>query len=434
LNIVEMASYITQVNLYMSAGTQIDLMVTLPGGPAHFNSMSSLNQLQDITDLLPEYAPDVLAQIPEGWIDATVLNGRIYAVPTLNDKTSRFGFACRTDILEETGVDPESVKTATDLGNLFAKVKELHPEMKNIAAAGTHKIINGSYLIGMDDRFVKYDGLGDGDNQIINILPGDGSTIHNTYEREEYIHTCEVLRDWYEKGYISKDAPIYGGAAEETVAMGDGFGQFQSYADGTVLTASSSYGHDMTILYLEDEGMVTTGSLRQFTWAVPVTAQEPEAALRFLNLIYTDPAIGNLLAWGIEGVHYQVMEDGTTDFLEGEDITTCKYYISWPFLGNSFLDGSIVRSGNAPDLPAIRRDANFKAKVTEFNGFGFDASEMSNEVTVITSIIEEYRPSMACGQYTEERYNEFVQKLKDAGADDYLALIQSQLDAWLADH
>ena len=96
--------------------------------------------------------------------------------------------------------------------------------------------------------------------------------------------------------------------------------------------------------------------------------------------------------------------------------------------------GSIVRSGNAPDLPAIRRDANFKAKVTEFNGFGFDASEMSNEVTVITSIIEEYRPSMACGQYTEERYNEFVQKLKDAGADDYLALIQSQLDAWLADH
>ncbi|MBO5998054.1 MAG: carbohydrate ABC transporter substrate-binding protein [Lachnospiraceae bacterium] len=172
LNIVEMASYITQVNLYMSAGTQIDLMVTLPGGPAHFNSMSSLNQLQDITDLLPEYAPDVLAQIPEGWIDATVLNGRIYAVPTLNDKTSRFGFACRTDILEETGVDPESVKTATDLGDLFAKVKELHPEMKNIAAAGTHKIINGSYLIGMDDRFVKYDGLGDGDNQIINILPG----------------------------------------------------------------------------------------------------------------------------------------------------------------------------------------------------------------------------------------------------------------------
>ncbi|MBO5998163.1 MAG: extracellular solute-binding protein [Lachnospiraceae bacterium] len=100
LNIIDMASYITQVNLYMSSGTQIDLMVTLPGGPAHFNVMSSLKQLDDITDLVPEYAPDALAALPEGWLDATLLDGRIYALPTLNDKTGRLAFACRTDILE----------------------------------------------------------------------------------------------------------------------------------------------------------------------------------------------------------------------------------------------------------------------------------------------------------------------------------------------
>ncbi len=432
LNIVEMASYITQVNLYMSAGTQIDLMVTLPGGPAHFNSMSALNQLQDITDLLPEYAPDVLAQIPEGWTDATLYNGRLYAVPTMTDKTARMGLICRTDILEETGIDPASIRTTDDIDALCAKVKELYPNMHNILAAGTHKIINGSYLFNFDGTIIGYDGLGDGDNQLINVIDGDGSTIHNTYERDIYLHTCEVLKDWYEKGYISKDAPVFGGAAEETISMGDGFAQLQRSSDGTVYTSASSFGHDMTIIPLEEQALITTGALRQMTWAVPTTAQEPEAALRFLNLIFTDARIGNLLQWGIEGVHYQITEDGTADFMEGEDLTSCRYYVGWPFLGNSFLEGTLVRKGNNPKIGSIRKEANYNAKVTAFNGFSFDASSMSNEVSVITSIIEEYRPSFACGQYTEERYNEFIQKLKDAGVDEYIALIQSQLDEWIA--
>ncbi|MBO5998636.1 MAG: ABC transporter substrate-binding protein [Lachnospiraceae bacterium] len=432
LNLSEMASYITQVNLYMSAGTQIDLMVTLPGGPAHFNSMSSLNQLEDITDLLPEYAPDVLPLLPDGWLDATKINDRIYAVPTLNDKTSRFAFVCRTDILEETGVDPATIKTADDIRDLCLKAKELHPEMKNIIATGTNKVIAGSFLINDDGKFVQFDGLGDGDNQLINILEGDGTTIHNTYEREEYVHTCEVLREWYELGLISKDAPIYGGAAEETISMGDAFGEFQTYPEGTVLTSSSNFGHDMTLIYLVDNALITTGGLRQFTWAVPTTAQEPEAALRFLNLLYTDPEVINLITWGIEGEHYQVMEDGTIDFVNGENATTCKYYVGWPFLGNSFLDGVLVRYGNAPDLPAIRYASNHSANVTEFNGFSFNTDDLANQITVITSTVSEYRPSLACGQYTEERYNEFLTKLKDNGADEYIATVQEQLDAWLA--
>ncbi|MBO5998162.1 MAG: DUF3502 domain-containing protein [Lachnospiraceae bacterium] len=304
--------------------------------------------------------------------------------------------------------------------------------MNNIIAAGTNKIIAGSYLIGMDGHFVPYDGLGDGDNQLINIIDGDGSTIHNTYERDIYIHTCEVLKDWHDKGLISKDAPIYSGAAEATIAADDGFGYFQSYSDGTVLSASGANGHDMTIIYVVDNSLVTTGKLRQFTWAVPSTAQEPEAALKFLNLLYTDAELVNLITWGIEGVHYQKLEDGTITFMDGEDVASCKYYVSWPFLGNSFLDGILVRAGSDPGLPAVWRESNHKAKVTDFNGFSFDSSSMTNEITIITSVVEEYRPSMACGQYTEERYNEFVEKLKASGVDDYIAMIQEQLDAWLA--
>ena len=36
--------------------------------------------------------------------------------------------------------------------------------------------------------------------------------------------------------------------------------------------------------------------------------------MKYLNLMYTDPDIMNLLALGVEGVHYEMTDDGTIDF------------------------------------------------------------------------------------------------------------------------
>ena len=433
LNILEMGNYTQQLNLMISGNEKLDLMVTLPGDSAHFNSMTSQNQLMDITDMLNEYAPELLETVPESWLTGTTINGRIYSVTSMGDKATPLGFACRTDVLEETGIDPSTLKTADDFEELFAKVTELHPEMTPVAT-GSQKILTAPYLIDTEGNFVKYDGLGDGDNSLVGIMEGDGTTIQNNYTRQVYIDTSLRFKEWYDNGWVYADGANYKETQEALIAGGACFGLFKCFATGAESTESASCGYDMTIIQIDPSPEINTGMLRKFSWAVPVTATEPEAAVKFMNLLFTDEEIVNLITWGIEGTHYQVLEDGTIDFMDGQDANTSGYYIGdeTAILGNGFL--AKVWTGNSPTLREDTYEVNMNATVSPYTGFSFNSEGFENQVAAITQTIQQYRPSFGCGLYTEDYYNEFISKLEDNGVNEYIAYIQEQFNAWLAEN
>ena len=429
LNITEMGNYAQQLNLMLAGNEKLDLMVTLPGDSVHFNSMTSQNQLTDLTELLPEYAPELLETVPESWIEGTSIDGHIYSVPSFGDKATPLCFICRTDVLNETGINADTIKTASDLDMLFAKVKEIHPEITPVAI-GNKKIFPVPYTLDNDGNIIKFEGLGEGDNSIICILGDEGAEIQNYYETDEYKATIKKMKEWYDKGYLYKDGATYEETGEALVATGNYFGTFRMQATGTEASMSALCGCDISFIQLDENPMIDTVSLRKFTWAVPSTATEPEAAVKFMNLLYTDAEVLNLLTWGIEDVHYQTLEDGSIDFIEGQDSSNCGYYIgdTTAIIGNGFL--AKVRAGQDIDLREKAKNLNLSSNVSRFNGFSYDISGLENEVSGLTNTTEQYRPALACGLYTEEYYNEFIQKLKDNGAEKYLENVQSQLDEW----
>ena len=77
---------------------------------------------------------------------------------------------------------------------------------------------------------------------------------------------------------------------------------------------------------------------------------------------------------------------------------------------------------------------NMNAYVSPYTGFSFTTTGFENQVASITSVIEQYRPSFANGLYTEDYYNEFISRLEDAGVNEYIAHIQEEFDAWLAEN
>lgn len=186
----------------------------------------------------------------------------------------------------------------------------------------------------------------------------------------------------------------------------------------------------MTVIEL-CESVIDTLLIRKFTWAVPQAATEPEAAVKFLNLLYTDEEIVNLITWGIEGVHYQTLEDGTIDFLEGQDASTCGYYLGdvTSILGNGFL--AKVRAGQPANYREECLKLNQEATVSEFLGFGIDNTSVENTLTALTNVINEMRPSFSSGIEGSDQLDGFIEKLKAADVDSYVATMQEQLDAWL---
>ena len=77
--------------------------------------------LMDITELLPEAAPDLYSMIPEDYWRAVSVNGAIYGVPTYKDSSITEYFIWDKDVADKYDIDIESITTLRTLLRLWRK-------------------------------------------------------------------------------------------------------------------------------------------------------------------------------------------------------------------------------------------------------------------------------------------------------------------------
>ena len=204
-------------------------------------------------------------------------------------------------------------------------------------AAGTCLGLGGFYLA--TDSFADatcYDQLGDL-NKIISINPdGSDPTVVNNFATEEYRAIYDQMHEWYEKGYVYKDSTTNQEQAEQLVKSNVAFSYFSQSEIGIESSKEQACGMPMTCVLVKTPP-ISTSNCTKFVWAVPSSATEPEAAVKMLNLMYTDERIANLLAWGIEDVNYVMGDDGMATFVEGEDANNAAYHTVDFLYGNQFL-------------------------------------------------------------------------------------------------
>lgn len=153
--------------------------------------------------------------------------------------------------------------------------------------------------------------------------------------------------------------------------------------------------------------------------------------MRFLNLLYKDSRIVNLLLWGIQDVHYVVVdeEEKTIALPEGVDTTNNPYAYGLGLFGNQDdvygMGSSTKEADEAWTKIALERR-------TKGYGFCYDASAMTDKITAIDAVIQEYVPALTTGSADlESTYAAFINKLEANGINDLIADKQAQFDAWL---
>ena len=289
--------------------------------------------------------------------------------------------------------------------------------------------MGGAYL-GVDnfEDATSYDQLGDA-TKLIAVDPyGNDSTVKLNFETPEYKAMVDMMRGWYEKGYIYKDAATTEDSGETLIKNNVGFSYFTAGEIGIEVNKAVSCGTPMTCIKIETHP-ISTSSCTKFAWAVPSTSAEPEAAVKFLNMMYTDARIENLLLWGVEGKDYQVV-DGIAKFVDGQDSNTVSYQMGEWMFGNAFL--AYPWDGQPAD---IREQAQAEMAVAEesvFLGFSCDTSNIQTELAALANVIAEYTPTLDSGLAPEGTYEEFIEKLYAAGAQTVVDEYQKQLDAWIA--
>ena len=422
---IEIWNYSSQVSLALQGGEKMDLIQSL----GDFNTAVSTGMTLDITDMIDSLAPESKALVGDAWLAATSHEGRVYGIPTFKPIALTPMVIYRKDIADAIGLDMSAVNSVGDMTDVLRKVKAAYPDMTPLAAVNT-----GNIGVGLTVPNVDY--LTDNYFSPKGVLLNDELTVVDFYASEAFAQVCELARTWYNEDLVMKDAATTASAASELMSSGNYFCYIASYSYPEADTAASleavTGGYPLGAKII-GSAFQDTSSINALTWMVASTSKVPEAALKFLNLTFTDKDVVNLIIYGLEGRDYVWNDDGTVRYPDNQDSTTVPYtaQLSCGTLGNFFIMHPM--QGTNPASLDWELEQNKNAKTSVAMGFTFDSSPVKAEYTAVTNVIEQYLPGLICGSADPKtEIPLFLERLADAGLGEIIAQKQAQLDAWLA--
>ena len=138
--------------------------------------------------------------------------------------------------------------------------------------------------------------------------PGKVSTeVLNLLKTPELKELLDIVREWNEKGYYNRDLM----AKDETkdyLKDGDFFFTWYGYFKYYEYTHAQVYGYEFQVVPMGKQ-LATTQSQTGAMHAISIVSKHPERSMMFLNLLNTDRYLRNLLAYGIDGVHYDLVNN-----------------------------------------------------------------------------------------------------------------------------
>ncbi|MFP3155861.1 ABC transporter substrate-binding protein [Lachnospiraceae bacterium ZAX-1] len=415
IQIIPWGSYDEQVNLMLSGSEPMDMMITMKNPSGYYQR----GQILSMEDLIDQYAPEAKEVLGDD-LEACRLGGEIYGLYPFHDIAQTAGLCARTDILEEIGADPEKIKTWDDVTNLLQSVKDAYPEM-NILTPGTLKrgIVENLVISRFD---ILTPGIGtayDSDGKVVNI-----------YGTDKYKEIVEMAYDWYNKGYILSDANTNTETRESHIKAGDTFGYIVSTKPGMDTQETLATGMDMTAITI-DEPTINTGSIAGFQWVLPRTSSNPEKAMEFYNLMFTDADIQNYFIYGIEDTDYVKISDNVIGYPEGVDGSNAGWVGNSWFAGNCYI--SYIWDGNSEDSWKQLEEFNEGAKRSPLFGYLFDTEVNKNEIAAIANAESKYKTLLESGMADPEKtITEFIKAMDDAGANKVIEEAEGQIEVWKA--
>lgn len=444
LNIVQVLwfSYNEQMTTRINSNEKFDLCFTSPNINYYWTNIRRQVFLP-LNSLLETYAPHVMEQVPEfAWTQATASDGKIYGV--VNQQiTPRTDAALIRDydlfdrFLELNGYGDY------DHTNIYEYIlaQDLHPydilEEYVLWLKNNNKGLGGKMgaLDVSDSLQTRYhwDDLGTG-MQVPGVVDCEdtsagGITVFNQFTTDEF------------KNDIQRKAAQYtSGLTPNTINSGDYGTSMENYDVASLTTwkpndiRTNTSGTTGGALRLGNPYYYISYVLGTMT-AISSTSQNPARVMKFIDLMWTDPDILNLLCFGIEGEHYEYTDKGNSYQISqipnsGYDNSSMTWAYSSEFIeGVNYLDKYDV---NPYEQSKRINDTAYKSDVL---GFTFDETKVATYISQCKATASTYLREFSTGIHGDNvmtKYNEFISKMEQAGMSKIIEEKQRQLNEWLA--
>lgn len=416
VNFVENSQYEQQMTVKLASNEKFDLMFTAPW-LNNYSSLVSKGALLAIDELLPVYAKTYYESIPSEWWECTKINGKIYGAINQQVFARQSTMVYLDEALQKTGFDYQNCEKLEDLEPFFAKALE--------AGYNTVEYILWNPI--QESAFTQYLGIetigGDLVPGVIKYHNNENITVLNQFELPEYKDAMKLFRDWNLKGYIAQDALVSNAERLPIFKFNPCYKPlYTEYEEKQVF----SKGKDVKIKPV-GEGYLSTSNVIATMLGVAKVSEHPEKAVELINLINTNKEFYNTMSYGIEGRDYKIVDN------KMEIIPNSVYNTNggaWAY-GNQFM--AYVPVGLDENVWKEQDNFNRTSYASPILGFNFDLSNVQTEIANCNAVISEYLEPFKLGFLDlDEKYPEFLKKLKDAGCDKIIAEKQAQIDKFLA--
>lgn len=410
--VYQFGQWFQQYSLFLSGTEDVDILANYGG---YLNAVSQGAALE-LNDLLEQYGQDIIAT--EGdYLKSGMVDGVQYAVPIYAGYAWNMGIIYRKDVVEELGLADKvaAVKTLADWGEVLEAVKNAKPEMTPFVTVSGSTANNFTYA--------PWDDLGNDYGVLMN--GGETSEVVNLFETQEYADMCQVMYDWNQKGYSSKDIQTQTDGFVVLTQNDAAFSTIGQTDFNTSFYQTTTCGKDIGVVML---GNPVARTYNNVTYTIMSNTKHPEAAMKFMNLWFSDPEVGTLISYGIEGVHYVLNENGMGKYPDGVHGGNTTYHIGT----NLSNINRILWETENPNYAADLKYSNDNAQKSAGLGFAFNTENVTNELTQLDNVCSKYQIGLECGALDPATaLPEFIAALKAAGIDKVIAEKQAQLNAFL---
>ncbi len=313
-------------------------------------------------ELLEKYAPTVKNLFTEEQWNAVKIDGKIYGIPNAQIFAKSGNLTVRKDLAEKYNLDIASIHN----------LKDLEPFMEQACGENDVKLERFGLMAGWRDMIYAY-GFDDV-SQYAYVKANDPELkVVNPYATEEFKEFCTIAKEWTEKGYIANDAMVKKDMEAELKSGKIAARTRGVYKPGVeVLEVGQwSAGTELVATMLGEEALLTTSGITSTINAIPATSKHPERAMMVLELMNSDKELYNLISYGIEGQHYEIVGDNTIKLTAPD-----KYKgIPW-MMGNTF--NGYIMEGTPTDINEKTIEMNNAAVPSEALGFTFNANTIKN--------------------------------------------------------
>ncbi len=329
--------------------TQMDL-IFIPGMTEYY-SWSEQGLLLDLSGYISGKFKKVTDYVFPSYITGATIGNALYGIPNnqpvINDETY---LLLRADLVEKYNVDTTKIRSITDLEPVYAQVLAGEPGVAPILGDWEPEGIVFYPYVDMGHTVgVFYDTLLGGKFDTTNcacaVYPrstfGDG-----------FVKYCQTRANYRTAGYLADQTNQFFATVEQL--------------NETEKAQWVEKGY-IPVLYRGAE-FDTEAALNVGLFGISKYCQEPERAMEILQLMSIDSELRNLLAFGIEDVHYELISDD----LDENVITILddSYSMDFNKIGNTIIGHTLDTMD--PDYIEKAKQKNLNSRMGAFLGFRYN--------------------------------------------------------------